>query len=461
MDKVYHLSNFCHFVEIEKGVAALYNSLNLGVIFLQKEIADIFQNAIGGVIKETDLPLLSTDNRNTLFNSLTERRLIMSIDKMADLDDYIKIQNLLKENGIGILYLLTTDGCNLGCHYCYIENILPKNYKFSYMTEETAKEGVDLFVRSLSKTIEEPQIIFYGGEPLMNLKVVIWAINYICELKKQKILPAKTNITINTNGTLLSPEFINFLVEKGIQIAVSLDGPREIHNMMRQYKNGNGTYDKVIHNCQMITKLGGNLGFSVTITKANIHQLEDILLWLHQTFNINSIGFNIVIDRNKDVIGMTEKEYAQLVTQKLINCFEICREKGIYEDRMMRKVNSFVKGYPYIYDCGAPGDQLVISPDRMVGVCQAYCGSKKYFVPLDEIGNPINHPIWQEWKFRSPLHQKQCYSCIAIGICGGGCLYNAELTTGTIWGLDETFCIHSQGTVNYLIKKLYKQTQTA
>jgi len=134
---------------------------------------------------------------------------------------------------------------------------------------------------------------------------------------------------------------------------------------------------------------------------------------------------------------------------------------GIYEDRIMRKVDSFTKGYPYPYDCGAPGDQYVVSPDGLVGVCQGYCGNKKYFVPIEEIKDNINHPIWQMWRFRSPIYQKQCYSCLALGICGGGCAYNTELKTGSIWGIDEAFCAHSINTTKFLIKDLYQHTDSS
>ena len=168
-----------------------------------------------------------------------------------------------------------------------------------------------------------------------------------------------------------------------------------------------------------------------------------------------SIGFNILVDREERLMGMSEEAYAETVTKQLIRCFEICREKGIYEDRIMRKVNAFVRGYPYINDCGAPGDQMVVTPDGFVGVCQAYCASKKYFVPLEEFKHPKEHPIWNEWRFRSPLYQRQCYNCVALGLCGGGCPYNAELKQGTIWGIDETFCVHSKGTLEYLLKDLH------
>ncbi|MFA6393437.1 MAG: radical SAM protein [Patescibacteria group bacterium] len=458
MDKVFRLSDFCHYVEVGEGMVALYNSLTAGVLFLRKDLSDLLKNSTGGVIRES--VLFSIDgNRCSLLNSLIERRLIMPIGERYDIDDYLRMQNLLKENGVGILYLLATDGCNLGCSYCYIENVLPKDYQFSLMSKETAKQGIDLFARSLSRTIEEPHVILYGGEPLLNPEVVHWSIDYVLRLKDDGTLPEKTGITINTNATLISRDFIDFLADKKVQIAVSLDGKKEMHDMMRRDKEGRGTYDKVIRNCRMMAEQSIDFGFSVTITKANIHRLEDVIIWLHKTFNINSVGFNIVIDRSEALIGMSELEYATLVTEKLINCFEICREKGIYEDRIMRKVDSFIDGYPYLYDCGAPGDQLVISPDRMVGVCQAYCGTKKNFVALDELDNPADHPIWQEWRFRSPIHQRQCYDCISIGICGGGCPYNAELKTGSIWGLDNTFCVHSKGTVNYLIQKLYQETK--
>lgn len=453
MMKNFRISDFCHFVDVGEKVKAVYNSLTLGVLFLQEEIAGILEKAIGGILEAQ--PNL-TDN---LLNALIKNRIIFPLGERSDLEDYINVNKLLNNEGVSVLYLLATDGCNLGCSYCYIKNALPEGYSFSMMDKNIAEKALQLYVANISKFIEEPKIVLYGGEPLLNMDVVFYVANRYTEMKLLGQLPEKTSLTINTNATLINEEFLYFIRNKNITIAVSLDGMKEMHDCMRKYRDGGGTYDQVTRNCFLMAERGINFGLSVTVTKANINDLENVLCWLHDKFGVLSIGFNIAIHQNEEVLGMAEEKYAELITQKLINCFKICREKGIYEDRMMRKVDAFVKGYPYIYDCGAPGDQFVVSPEGLVGICQAYCGNKKYFVPIDEIKNAKDHPIWKKWKSRSPIYQKQCYSCISLGICGGGCPYNAELKTGSIWGIDETFCVHSKKTVRFLLEDLYQQTK--
>lgn len=54
----------------------------------------------------------------------------------------------------------------------------------------------------------------------------------------------------------------------------------------------------------------------------------------------------------------------------------------------------------------------------------------------------------------------QCKNCPALGICGGGCPFQAEIEKGSIWDLDERFCIHAKLTLEWLIWDLLKQTQT-
>ena len=49
---------------------------------------------------------------------------------------------------------------------------------------------------------------------------------------------------------------------------------------------------------------------------------------------------------------------------------------------------------------------------------------------------------------------------MALGICGGGCPFQAEITTGSIWGLDERFCVHAKMTLEWLIWDLYSQMKS-
>jgi uncharacterized protein len=353
---------------------------------------------------------------------------------------------------------MLADGCNLACGYCYIEKPTDRNRQAKLMQPDVAETAINKFADSVSKEIEEPQIVLYGGEPLLNKPVLFHVLDIIEEMKKTDRLAQGVGIALNTNGVLIDEDFADRVRDRGLQISISLDGKEGAHNSVRVFKNGTGTFSSITKACEILRKKGVGFGFSVTINKYNIHELEDILIWLNTSFGCRSIGFNILVDREENLMGMTEAQYAEKVTEKLIRCFEICRERGIYEDRMMRKVNAFIRGYPYPSDCGATGGQMVVTPDRQIGVCQAYCASGRNFFPIDSIGDVRQHPLWKTWQFRSPLYQKQCRGCVALSICGGGCPYSAEIKHGSIWATDDVFCVHARGTMVYLLKELYRQT---
>jgi uncharacterized protein len=52
--------------------------------------------------------------------------------------------------------------------------------------------------------------------------------------------------TMQTNGTLLDDEWAAFFKEHNFLIGISLDGPRELHDVYRVDKGGRPTFDKVM-----------------------------------------------------------------------------------------------------------------------------------------------------------------------------------------------------------------------
>ncbi len=60
------------------------------------------------------------------------------------------------------------------------------------------------------------------------------------------------NLTINltSNATLLNDEILEFFAEHDIHLAISLDGPKSIHDRSRCFANGGGTFDTVMANLQ-------------------------------------------------------------------------------------------------------------------------------------------------------------------------------------------------------------------
>lgn len=456
-------SKFLHILDIGNGIAAFYNALNQAVVYTSTELS----SAIRALQKpfstnELCLGLGKSDKRavKSLVRQLWRHKMLLEPDEdeMLDLET---LRQFLDKPQIAILYLLLTDACNIACKYCYFEGCIPEGYKFSLMTFETAKKSVDLFAKVYARDLlqsnkEGPHIIFYGGEALLNWPVVEATLEYVARLKKTSQLPRNTRITLNTNGILVTPEIAKVLIKHKVNVAVSLDGPRSLHDLMRVGHSGSGTFDLVMPKLKMLREMGAHVGTCCTIDSHNIDQIEEVTRWMIEELGFDTLGFNTLLESTERPIPVPE-EYGEKVGQKLVKCFQIAREHGVYEDRFMRKVKAFVNGDFYFADCGGCGMQIVASPDGEIGPCQGYCGTRKFFVKPDSDFDPRTHRYWQEWRLRSPINMEPCLGCIALANCGGGCPHNADIKDGSIWELDSVFCSQAIYSVKFLIRDLYEQ----
>ncbi|MBA3073510.1 MAG: SPASM domain-containing protein [Anaerolineae bacterium] len=470
---LYKVSRFVHFVQLD-NYFAIYNSINLAIIFVNIELFPLFKNLnraneSGKSISQFHSLLKETPESQNLLEQLLNHKMLVDC-AMDETEECKKWVNVLKSLPIGVLYLLTTDSCNFACRYCVIMGNMTHNKKPILMTNEIAKERLDFFADLLARQnvhgnnpyhllAQEPQIIIYGGEPLLNLNTLKFILEYIRTLKHNNMLPVATNITLNTNGSLITKEVADLLALNIVNVSVSLDGFREHQNRERPLITGSGSFDDVLRGYKLLKQSGCNVSISCTLGSHNLKDALQIVDWFIDELKVEGFGFNMLVDSEVVKLGNVQ-EYADQVSTIMLQCFEKARIKGVYEDRIMRKAKSFVEGKIYLNDCAGCGQQIVVSPDGQIGPCQAYLGSNKNFIIPDEDFDPANHPIWNEWRMRSPLNMPQCMDCIALGICGGGCPYDAEIRGGSIWSLDEAFCIHSKKTLSYLIKDLWSNIQT-
>jgi len=125
--------------------------------------------------------------------------------------------------------LFVTQECNLRCRYCYIKK------KETVMTPKVAQKVVD-FAFQKSQAAKRLEIGFFGGEPLLEFERV----KLIVELIKNHPLYDKSKVimSITSNGTIFNQEIANFMLSNGIIFCVSCDGPPQIQDVNRKYKNG-------------------------------------------------------------------------------------------------------------------------------------------------------------------------------------------------------------------------------
>ena len=133
-----------------------------------------------------------------------------------------------------------TEQCNLRCTYCcysgsYLNN---RTHGAKYM-ESKDIDSIFEFIEVLSPN-RNIRISFYGGEPLLNYTIIQYAV----DLGYMK-WGDKVTFSISTNGVLLTPIVIDWIIAKNVELAISIDGTEEFHDKHRIDKRGNGSFPKI------------------------------------------------------------------------------------------------------------------------------------------------------------------------------------------------------------------------
>lgn len=186
--------------------------------------------------------------------------------------------------------LQVCDDCCLNCSYCY-QICKGKNY----MNKETAKQIVDLLFKMyyddipdafINKSTHGLIIDFIGGEPLMNIDIL----DYTCTYFLNKCLELdhewmyNSRFSFATNGMLyFEPRIQAFLKKfnKFISLTVSIDGPKEIHDICRKDYNGKGSFDTAYKAMKHWITYYNTENYrgdtKVTIAPENLHNLNKII----------------------------------------------------------------------------------------------------------------------------------------------------------------------------------------
>lgn len=445
-------SRFVHRVS-GRDWQALYHSLTFEVVFAPANLIDL---ALSCPSVPENSPS-SDAAANAFLRKCEELGVLLPSGQAKQIDDE-KLKDVIDSTLPGprlvILYLALTDSCNLNCTYCMVEPHSEERRKKNFMSRETCEQAIDLLCRHYAAGDPAKTVIFYGGEPLLNQEVLRYAVESLrCAQEKGK-LPPDLELSMVTNGTLLNPDLASFLKANAVQVGVSIDGPQRLHDICRRTASGKGSYDQAMRGVSTLREAGCEPGFSVTISNHNVEEMLPIAKWIVGEVGAKHFGFNMLLDNSKE---HPSADYAERFNDGLQQCFDYCRQSGAIENRIIRKVRSFVDKRVRADDCGAIGYQLVVSPDGKAGVCQGFLDDRTTYLPIQDVPNIRDHPDAREFSKRSPLLMKECQNCVALGICGGGCPCRSLYAANSIWALDEIFCAHSQSSLQWLLDCTYRE----
>ena len=205
--------------------------------------------------------------------------------------DFKKRQTVVKA-----LCLHIAHDCNLACRYCFAGEGEYQGDR-SLMSYEVGKKALDFLVAN-SGSRRNLEVDFFGGEPLLNFDVVKKLVAYGREIEKEK--DKHFRFTLTTNGVLLNDDIIEFANQEMDNIVLSIDGRKEVHNHMRPFKNGTGSYDFIIDKFKKVAESRNQQKYYVrgTFTHNNLDFVEDVLHLADEGFEQISVE-PVVADPNE------------------------------------------------------------------------------------------------------------------------------------------------------------------
>lgn len=313
--------------------------------------------------------------------------------------------------------------CNLACRYCFEGQ---RKGKF-YMTRETADELIE-FVRKRALGRKEISFIFYGGEPLLSVELI----QYISE--KLRFLAENNGLRYSfsfvTNGTLLTLQTVERLKHLGMRNAsVTLDGPRNVHDICRPFKTGRGSFETILRNIKNVCDTV-NIQISGNYTPENYEtfpQLLDVLMERGLTpAKISSVKFDPVT-----------KETAEFAPQDFHDGNESINEPWLFDAGPFLREEILKRGFRTAKITPAicmidMHDTLVINYDGSIYKCPGLIGRKEFCVGSITTGVKDCHASHNldNWK------KEECLECAYLPLCFGGCRYSKFIRDGNMEGVD-------------------------
>ncbi len=338
-----------------------------------------------------------------------------------------------RQTVVKALCLHIAHDCNLACQYCFAEEG-EYHGRRALMSFEVGKKALDFLVANSGSRVNL-EVDFFGGEPLMNWQVVKDLVAYGRSLEEPH--NKKFRFTLTTNGVLLNDEVLEFANKEMANIVLSIDGRKEVHDRMRPFRGGQGSYDMIVPKFQKVAESREQTDYYVrgTFTHHNLDFAQDVL-------HLADLGFKQI--SVEPVVAPPEEDYA--ITKEdipfLLEEYDRLAKEMIARRKNGQKFNFFhfmidLQGGPCVAKrlsgCGSGTEYLAVTPWGDFYPCHQFVGQEKFLMGNVDDGI-INTDIRDEFKCCNVYAKEECKKCFAKFYCSGGCAANAYNFTGSING---------------------------
>ena len=381
----------------------------------RQEITDKMLAKYGEDITAEDMKDVFED-----LDELEENGTLFTVDVYKEgVIDFKKRQTVVKA-----LCLHIAHDCNLACRYCFAGEGEYKGDR-SLMSLEVGKKALDFLVAN-SGNRRNLEVDFFGGEPLMNFDVVKELVAYGRELEKTH--DKHFRFTLTTNGVLLRDDVIEFANKEMDNIVLSIDGRKEVHDHMRPFKNGKGSYDFILDKFKKVAESRNQQKYYVrgTFTHYNLDFVKDVLSLADEGFE--QISVEPVVAGPEEPYAIHEEDIPQICEG-----YDELAKEMLKRKKEGRGFNFFhymidLSGGPCVYKrlsgCGSGTEYLAVTPWGDLYPCHQFVGEEEFCLGNVDDGI-VNTDMRDTFKLCNVYAKEECRNCFAKFYCSGGCAANA------------------------------------
>lgn len=341
-----------------------------------------------------------------------------------------------------VLVMKATRRCNLRCTYCHF-----------WSNEGNQTMSFEVLARTIHGALTAPgvasvEFVWHGGEttllPIAFYRKALW-------LQQRFARPGqKINNAVQTNGTLLNEDWLNFFETFHFSVGVSLDGPPEIHDQRRFDAAGRPTSERVQQSLGQLRQRGIQHGILMVVDDDVINLGAERLLSYFLEVGVEKVALlNVIPDNDTDdgEAGGSYFEWPRFV-DFLRELFHLWWPR--YKDQIsFREISDLMErlqgaqGGICIYNGNCMGGFLTIEPQGEVSACDKYIGDSDYAfgnVLEMELADLPTSPILNQASLVTEQGIEQAEKCRWFDICNGGCPHDRYLRLRANSASDERCC---------------------
>jgi uncharacterized protein len=300
--------------------------------------------------------------------------------------------------------------CNYSCSYCLQASQVAKASRTGMRDAEIFIENLDRWLEGAPKRIE-----FWGGEPLLYWK----KIRFLMDALHEKFPTAE--FLVITNGSLITDDFIEYVIRHDVAVAISHDGPG-------QHLRGPDPLEAPEQRA-MIEKLlasrKGKVSLNAVLTPAS-HDVAAIERWFRERLGDEvAVNFEgVVVSYDQGASGtFTPKQYAELINSVALACMRpLEKVPSAFQRKMQSWVSSIKEGRTAVslgQKCGMDrDDQLAVDLLGNVMTCQNTGAKGEHRLGHVMLMDRVQLNTAWHWSAR-----EECASCPVLQLCAGTCMY--------------------------------------